>query len=135
MLEVLNLGQTLAVEVITSSHLMVGTNIRPDFAGRRMGTIRSWDCFSLPQRRKRVDSEDTPPFLDQVYFGCTQRDAHVNNSTVIETVFAELITTSAGVKIEAVKTSHLGATTCKVMLKSESNGIVNEVAHAKFEQS
>ena len=34
--------------------------------------------------QKKIDLEDQVSFIDQVYLGCTQRAAQVNNSIVVE---------------------------------------------------
>ena len=51
--------------------------------------------------RKKIDLEDQVSFIDQVYLGCTQRAAQVNNSFVKgQKLFSKLISTNADVKTE-----------------------------------
>ena len=51
-------------------------------------------------QRKKVDLDDSVSFSDQVYLGCTQRAAHVNNTIVMEKqkLFSKLISTSTDIK-------------------------------------
>ena len=67
--------------------------------------LTTWDGKNLPKicaTAKETDLEDPVSFTDQVYLGCTQRAAQVNNRTVMENqkLFSKLISTSTDVKTE-----------------------------------